>query len=228
MYIDDEKFDELLTAALYRASEIDSADDPTDEELEKLIKPSPRAQRRMNALIRNPKAYIRRHQRPVYLKVLRSAAAVFVSVMILFGATVAVSTSVRAAVSNFVRSWFEDSTEYWTPESDLDHKLSLGYMPDGFELFAQQDLNTDSILKYKNSENVEINIIVSRGSHLIDNEHYTIVETVINDFAADIYESTESVYPNRIMLHENTAGVIISIISDVELDELIKIAEGIE
>ena len=90
MYIEDEKFDELLTAALYRASEIDCADDPTDEELETLIKPSPRAQRRMKALIRNPKAYIRRYQRPVYLKILRSAAAVFAAVIITFsGITIA-------------------------------------------------------------------------------------------------------------------------------------------
>ena len=72
MIYTDEEFDELLTASLYRATELDyMADMPSDEELDKMIQPSLRFQRRMKALLRNPKRYIRSIRRPVYLKVLR-------------------------------------------------------------------------------------------------------------------------------------------------------------
>jgi hypothetical protein len=225
----DEEFDELLTASLYRAAELDyMADMPSDEELDKMIQPSLRFQRRMKALLRNPKRYIRNIRRPVYLKILRSAAAVFISFVILLGAAMAVSPTVRAAVSNFVRSWFEDRTEYWTPEDGENKEWSFGYIPEGFELLLLDEVETNSYRVYQNAKAETIVISISTGSRIIDNEHSIFYEAVIGGRAADVYESIDPEYQHIIVLHDEESGVVISIISDIEMGTLIQIAEGIE
>jgi len=101
MAISDKEFEQLLVTALYIVSERECAGTPTDEELEQLIQPSPHSLRRMNSIIRNPNRHIRNYGRPIYLKVLRNAAAVLVAMSLLLGAAMSVSPTVRAAVIDF-------------------------------------------------------------------------------------------------------------------------------
>ena len=104
-FVDDNRFDELITEALYCAIDIEYPI-PSDEELHQIIRPSPRFHRRMKAFLRNPNKYIRRLQRPerpVYVKVLRVAAATLVLLVILFGVVIAVSPAVRAMVMSLIR-----------------------------------------------------------------------------------------------------------------------------
>jgi len=54
-----DEFDKLLTAALYRASELDYVDLPSDEELDQMIQPSPRFQRMMDSILRDSTGCIR-------------------------------------------------------------------------------------------------------------------------------------------------------------------------
>lgn len=101
-FVDDNRFDELITEALYCAIDIEYPI-PSDEELHQMIRPSPRFHRRMKAFLRNPNKYVRRLQRPVYVKVLRVAAATLVLLVILFGVVIAVSPAVRAMVMSLIR-----------------------------------------------------------------------------------------------------------------------------
>jgi hypothetical protein len=223
----DEEFDELLTAALYRAADLDYEDIPSDEELDELIQPSPRFQRRMKALLRNPNRYVRRMHQPAYLKILRSAAAVFIAFTILLGGAMTVSSTVRAAVIDFVRSWFDDRTEYWTPTHEISKEWVFGYIPDGFNLIFQEDF-LQIIRVYQRDDSVKLSITVTTGRSIVDNEHSIFYETEINGRAADIYESNDPMYQSIIVLHDEASDEIITIISDIALSELIKIAEGIE
>ena len=227
MSISDEEFEMLLTAALHRANELDFNEIPSDEELHRIIQPSPRFLRKKRAFLRNPNKYIRNEQRPIYLKVLQNVAAIFIVLTILLGATMLVSPTVRASVIDFVKSWFEDRTEYWTPEEGANYNWSFGYIPTGFELTTHQVHETDSFYIYQNSDAMPITIMVSRGKHVIDNEHSVYYQIKINNWVADIYESTDPEYSNRVMLYDDTAGVVISVTSMIIIDELIKIVENI-
>jgi hypothetical protein len=67
-----------------------------------------------------------------------------------------------------------------------------------------------------------------RGTRIIDNEHSVFYETKGNGNAVDVYESNDPEYENMIMIHENNIGVTISIISELQLSEIFKIAENIK
>jgi len=226
--IDDAIFEELLTSALYRASELDYEDMPSDKELNRTVRPSLRFKRKMNVLLRSPVKHDSNQRRPIYFRVLQTAAAVIVAFTVLLGATMAVSPTVRAAVIDFVRSWFEDRTEYWTPDGPLEGNWRFNYIPAGFTL-ADEMVNELQIFRvFENEASDRIFIAISAGKTVIDNEHSVFYSTVIKGHDADIYESSDPQYPSIVMIHDAAAGVFITISAEVDLGELIKIAENIE
>ena len=52
-------------------------------------------------------------------------------------------------------------------------------------------------------------------------------QTTVNGSIADIYESIDPSYPNTIVIYDDTSGSLITIISEIEISELIKIGESI-
>jgi hypothetical protein len=227
--IDDALFDELLTAALYRASELDNTTMPSDDELNNIIEPTAKFQHKMNKLINNPYKYVRNKQRTPLYNIMRGAAAFFIAFTLLFGTTMAVSPTVRAVVIDFVRSWLTDRTEYWVPEKDVDNEWTFGYIPDGFKLIAEQ-INEAVIMQiYQRDEDLMyLTITISSGRQIIDNEHSDYYQTIINGRIADIYESNNPLYPSIIVMYEIVTNKLITLTSDLNLSELIKIAENIE
>ena len=228
MHISDDIFDELLTAALYRAVELDCADLPSDEELDRLVQPSSRFTRRMNELLRNPNRYLRNHRRPVYIKALRIAASLAVTFTILIGAAIAVSPTVRAAVFGFVRTWFSDRTVYQPVELASHRGWTFSYIPSGFELTEDIETDLKSLFVYQNSGGMMITINILNGKQAIDNEHSAFSYRIINGRTVDIYESNDEKYPNVIAVYDEETGDFITIYSEIEIGELIKIAENIK
>lgn len=228
MRIDDAQFDELLTAALYRADELDYYDMPSDEELEQLVQPSPRFQRKMKSLLRDPNRYIRSRRLPIYVKVMRSAAAVFIVLTLLLGSAMAVSPTVRAAVVNFVRTWFEDRTVYQTPDHVLDKEWTFGFIPEGFKLIDAIETELHLLYIYQNDHALILSITVSREKQVVDNEHSVFSQTVLSGRSADIYESIDPQYPSIIVIFDELSGVFITLVSEIDVGELIRIAENIE
>jgi len=227
MVKNDAEFDKLLTSALYRAAELDYIDSLSDEELEREVQPSPRFKRRMGALLRNPNRYARAQRRPLYLKVLRSAAAVFVAITVLFSGAMAVSPTVRAAVVSFVRTWYEDRTEYEIPLRVLDEEWTFGYIPEGYELTDEFLTDLQMVYFYKNVHADRIMIAISSGKQIVDNEHSDFRSTTINGHATDIYESNDPDYPSFLVMHDEVSGVFITILADVDDVDIIRIAENI-
>ena len=228
MHISNAEFDKLLVTALYRAAELDYCTVPTDDELDALVQPSLRFSRRINALLKDQHRYIRNHRRPVYMKVLRAAAAILIAFTVLLGTAMAVSPTVRAAVVNFVRSWFEDRTIYQTPERNLGKIWIFEYIPEGFELYEDISNEIQALYIYIDSVGTTISISISTGRQGVDNEHSFFSQTIINGNAADVYESYDSQYPNMVIMFDDREGVFITLVSEIEIDELIKIAENIK
>jgi len=226
----DAEFETRLVASLYRAAELDyMADIPSDDELDRIIQPSPKFQRRMRAMLKNPSGFVRSRQRPVYLRVLRIAAAIVISFVVLLSAAMVVSPTVRAAVVDFVRSWFEDRTEYKTQDVPVGTGWTFGYIPEGFELAGEMDIPTELVHQYVNSNDNSdsLMIIISTGQEMVDNEHSTYYQATIAGHAADIYESNDPLYPSMIVIYYDSAGVIITLDAFFNINELIKIAGNI-
>ena len=227
MIKDDAEFEELLTKALYRATALDMEETPSDAELEHLVQPSLKFQRKMRALLRNPTAYARNKRRPIYVKAMRVAASFMITLTVLFTITMAASPTVRATVSNFVRTWYDDRTEYYVPNRDLHTEWTLGYIPEGFELVEEYDHMLQNILVYENNDSEYIYINISTGNALIDNEHYDYYSMQTNGNITDVYISNDVEYPNMIVLIHEQTGMRIILISEIDISELIKVAESI-
>jgi len=227
----DVKFDRLLTAALYRAAEIDYGDIPSDEELEQILHISPRYKSKMKLLFNKRKNAAQKQKRPIIAKIMQTAAVILVTFSILLGTLMAVSPTVRAMVVDFVRSWLEDRTEYYTPSQNFDPNKEwvFEYIPEGFELIDSYKTDLHLFNVYKNPEDTLLMIFISDGKQIIDNEHSIFSQSELeNGNLIDIYESNDPDYPNNIVIFDASANLLITITSEVSIDELIKIAENIK
>jgi len=223
----DKNFEKLVTAALYRAAELDEIEAQSKNPNES-VTPSLKLQRKMKAMLRNPSAYVRNLRRPMYKKVMRVAALFFITITITFSITMAVSPTVRATVVNFVRIWLEDRTIYQVPQQNLDRDWSFGYIPDGFELVEEVSDELQKFFIWEDENQSTIFISITTGNSTIDNENYTFYTTIINSNVTDIYESINEEYPSMIIIHDKINGVLIIIGAYLEIDEVIKIAENIK
>jgi hypothetical protein len=212
----DKKFESRLTAALIRAAELDDMDTPSEAELERIIQPSARFQRQMRRLFK----------KPPYLRACRTAAAVFITLAVLLGSLMAVSSGVRAAMIDFVRSWFGDRSEYTVPFDNVRDSWRFGYIPEGFELAAAGD--RDHVFReYRNGEGISIVITIGSGTNTIDNEHSHYYQTALNGHRTDIYESTAVHYPSVVLLYYESEQVMVTISADYDVNELLQIAENV-
>ncbi|MDR0916098.1 MAG: DUF4367 domain-containing protein [Oscillospiraceae bacterium] len=219
-------FEERLTNALLRAAELDYF--PKADEIQNAT-PSARHERQIRAMLRNPNAYAARLRRPLYKKILRTAAIIIVALSLALGAAMTVP-QVRAAVVNFVRSWFADHTEYKTgtqTESDVSG-WGFGYIPDGYELTNERVGEQTALYVYENSDDlIVITISGNTGKLLVDNEYYEYYTTQIGGAAADVYVSNEAGYTSSVVLYRERENVLIVIDAELDVSELVKIAENI-
>jgi len=224
----DDEFEALLTVAAIRAGELDYlADMPPDDELKRINHPSPRFQHRMQTMLRNPEAFFRKLHRPVYLRILRTAAVIVITCAVLLGAAMAVSPTVRAAVIDFVSSWFEDRTEYKVPDGTVGTGWTFEYIPEGFELVGDMEGETQISRFYFNSQSESLSITISTGQEAIDNEHSNFYQVTINGCKADVYEATDEVSDSIIVMYDDSAGVIVTLSAPISIGELTKIADNI-
>jgi RNA polymerase sigma-70 factor (ECF subfamily) len=223
----DMEFENRLKAALLRAAERDYSPFPN---VPRII-PSAKAKHKMRAILRNPAGYFKKTRRPIYLRLLRTAAMIAIVLSIAFGAAMAVP-QVRAAVVEFVRSWFGDHTEYRISESVDSSELrdwKVGYIPEGFALIEENSDDISVSRKYADgaSNIFSIRIVVNSAKPHIDNEHSVFRETEINGYPADVYESNTERYPNHIVIYANSENAVFVISSEINIAELTKIAESI-
>jgi len=228
----DIEFDNLLTAALYRAAELDYGDIPSDEELEQILHISPQYKSKMDMFFsKKRKKANQKQRRPIYAKLMQTAAVLLVTFTLLLGTLMLVSPTVRAEVIRFVRTWFEDRTEYFTPDYNniIDKEWSFEYIPDGFELLDASETELQLFHVYQNSDNSLLMISISDGRQIIDNEHSELSHAVLeNGNSVDIYESNDSIYPSIIIVFDEASRLIITITSELPINELLMIAENIK
>jgi len=225
MDINDVELDGILISALYRAAELDYGDISSDDELNM---PSARFQRKSRALLRNPMRYIRNLRRPIYLKALRGVAAAVIAFVLLLGVAMTVSPTVRAAVTNFVRSWFEDRTIYTSIGDAFVGEWVFGYIPDGFEL--EYELTSENLIfrVFGNEYGQYLFITISASAITLDNEHHEYFETMINGHFASAYQELTGEHPNNLVIFFESQGTFIVLSSELAVDELIRIAENIK
>ena len=223
----DMEFEVLLKKAVTRAAEIKYLSDmpPEDE----IPEPSEHHQRRIKKLINNPDLYVKKLRRPIYLKVLQKAAIFILVVSVLFS-TAMIHPTVRATVTNFVKTWFDDHTEYRVigdSDSAIPTKIELGYVPEDFELESEIYDTLYAGLTYISNDGryFSVEIVGDAGTVHSDNEHSIHYTQNINNHLADVYESNHERYPSLINYYDDDKHLLISILGYNTIEELIHVLE---
>ena len=181
---------------------------------------------------------IRRVKRPVRYKVLRSAAAVVLAIMTLFGALFAFSPEVRADVIRWLKDTFKEFTTYTntgategTAEIEK-HKYQLGMIPEGYRELTVIDQADGQTYIYFNESGLLLQFVYSLGereeSLFIKTEGFTQTTVSVNGITADFYLTANEKETNAIIWHNPKTGVLFQIYAKEDKDILIKLAESVQ
>ena len=105
----DQELDTLMRRVLLDSLKLD-AESTASGEL--AFEPTPRYQRQMAAMVKDPLKWERRRARPLWKNVVQKAAVILLVFSLSLGSLMAVSPTVRAAVVRWVTEWYETHVVY--------------------------------------------------------------------------------------------------------------------
>ena len=189
---------------------------------------SPRFRRKMRHLLF-------RQNHPVLMRGLQSAAVLFLTITVLFGSLLTVSTDAREFVFGWVRGQFGSGFIY-TFDGDATPseipQYCLGWIPDGYTQDFTSELEGGKILIYGNAEGKQMLFAYSSAStgtvfalHQTDD---CIQEDVsINGMTGTIYISPRENEPSAIVWIDPERNIVFDIGAVVDPQALIKMAENV-
>lgn len=231
------EFDRMLRGALLDAARADW--DQALEEAQAEPDFSGRYRRERNRLLRDPFGHAKRKTRPMWQKVLQTAASIVLAAGIGLGGVLAVSPEARAwVVWRMSAAQGEDFAVFTKPEH-LDGGLDASrfqptYIPDGFEVVwedrapgAWLELDyEDGAGNYIDYEAVSLSSSVDFSFHL-DNEHSDSFEIQINGLPATLMVANTEGYSSYLVWMDGEAGVAYCITATLDREEIIRIAESV-
>lgn len=217
--------EEKLTQAAARAAELLNESLPKPEDCTHEF--SPRFRRRMQRLMF-------RQKHPALMRGLQSAAVLFLTITVLFGSLLTVSTDAREFVSGWVKTRIENIYHFYF-EGDAAQADSteyvLGWVPDGYALIDIFELPNEKWYTYKSdSSNFTLTFLYSADSSGADiymlNADCAQKEVTVSGLPATLYIPFNDDSP-AIVWEDREKGVFFLITAQVSEDVLIKMAENI-
>lgn len=218
--------EEELSRAAARAAELLNEALPRPEDCNHTF--SPRFRRKMRHLLF-------RQQHPVLTRGLQSAAVLFLTITVLFGSLLTVSTDAREFVFGWVRGQFGSGFIYTFDGDAAPSEIPqycLGWIPDGYTQDFTSELEGGKILIYGNAEEKQMLFAYSSAStgtvfalHQTDD---CIQEDVsINGMTGTIYISPRENEPSAIVWIDPERNIVFDIGAVVDPQALIKMAENV-
>lgn len=218
--------EEELSRAAARAAELLNEALPRPEDCNHTF--SPRFRRKMRHLLF-------RQNHPVLMRGLQSAAVLFLTITVLFGSLLTVSTDAREFVFGWVRGQFGSGFIYTFDGDAAPSEIPqycLGWIPDGYTQDFTSELEGGKILIYGNAEGKQMLFAYSSAStgtvfalHQTDD---CIQEDVsINGMTGTIYVSPRENEPSAIVWIDPERNIVFDIGAVVDPQALIKMAENV-
>ena len=217
--------EEKLTQPAARAAELLSDALPRPEDCNHTF--SPRFRRKMRHLLF-------RQNHPVLTRALQSAAVLFLTITVLFGSLLTVSTDAREFVSGWVKTRIETIYHFYY-EGDAAQTNSteyvLGWIPDGYTLVETVEFPGQRIYDYVDANNKwSLHFSYSADSSGADiyilNADCTQKEVTVNGLPATLYIPSNDDSPG-IIWEDREKGVLFVLTAHVSENILIKMAENI-
>ena len=196
------------------------------QEPEEQIEFSAEHEQKMQWIFRQEHRKLRRRKIMKYTKI----AACMVGVLILSaGITISSVDAWRVKVLNYVLDFNQPNTDFSfnEPGSGQQYEgddITLGYIPDGFELTEQSKSRMGIILAYtKEEQYFDISFTNIGTSFSVDTEDGTVEKITFKGYEA-VYTSNPNI--NALVWHDNE--LVFKVLGNISKEEIFKIAEGIE
>ena len=128
----DQELDTLMWRVLVDSLKLD-AESAASGEL--AFEPTPRYQRQMAEMVKDPLKWERRRARPLWKNVAQKAAVILLVFSLSLGSLMAVSPTVRAAVVRWVTEWYETHIVYRYSGEDISGEMpyyEISGLPQGY------------------------------------------------------------------------------------------------
>lgn len=217
--------EEELSRAAARAAELLNKALPRPEDCNHTF--SPRFRRKMRHLLF-------RQNHPILTRGLQGAAVLFLTITVLFGSLLTVSTDAREFVSGWVKTRIETIYHFYY-EGDAAQTNSteyvLGWIPDGYTIIDIFELPNEKWYTYADENSSwTLTFLYSADSNGADiymlNADCAQKEVTVNGLPATLYIPFNDDSP-AIVWEDREKGVFFLITAQVSEDVLIKMAENI-
>lgn len=218
--------EEELSRAAARAAELLNEALPRPEDCNHTF--SPRFRRKMRHLLF-------RQQHPGLIRYVHSAAVLFLTLTVLFGSLLAVSSKAREFVSGWAKTQIETVYHFYyegnPSQGDSSTEYVLGWMPDGYTLVETVELPGQQIYNYVDADkkwflSFSYSADSSDADIFLLSTGCTEKEVTVNGMPATLYIPFNDDSP-AIVWDDRKKGVLFILTAHVSEDVLIKMAENI-
>ena len=231
----DQELDTLMRRVLLDSLKLD-AESTASGEL--AFEPTPRYQRQMAEMVKDPLKWERRRARPLWKNVAQKAAVILLVFSLSLGSLMAVSPTVRAAVVRWVTEWYETHVVYRHLGAPIIGKIpqyTITDLPDGYVEDSEQNISEDDFAckVYYNAESYRSIYFdyayMQQGTAWTyvteDAENIAVTVNGVEGemFLTDDWENTR----NTITWFDPQTNIQFSLNANVSQDDILHIAESV-
>lgn len=180
-------------------------------------------------ILKNPIGYVNQANRSVWVNILQRAAIVIIAIMTIAGLMMTIPP-VRAFVFSIIEE-FVDHNEHTTDVGDINRVIGdceLLYLPEGYS--PNKD-NGNGFYEWSNGKSriaIQYDYVGDGLGVSLNADGVKTDDIYIGEFNAVLYRDMTGREINAILWYDETEKLYFLIMSDIEVDEMIKIAEGIQ
>lgn len=231
----DQELDTLMRRVLLDSLKLD-AESAASGEL--VFEPTPRYQRQMAAMVKDPLKWERRRARPLWKNVAQKIAVILLVFSLSLGSLMAVSPTVRAAVVRWVTEWYETHIVYRYSGEQLSEEMpqyEITDLPEGYVEDERIDWPTYISIIYRkaNDENASWiylqYIYMQQGaSSNFEIENADIIPVTVNGLEGQLYLTKDSEQSdNTITWIDPDENILFAVSAALGDDDILHIAESV-
>lgn len=195
---------------------------------------SPKYQRFRKRFLKDPFRYARRKKKPVWKKVLQTAACLLLASIIGLGAVMTVSPSACAEIIRWIRMVTNTDVSYnffAEPTNQVPPRYEIGDLPDGFVEIEYVAIPKSSLVIYQNAEGQRITfqyMYMEDGVSLgIDTKNVNTVDIEVNGCSGYFYFVSDETDSSAIAWIDEQEGLLFSLDMWGTIDEILPVAESV-
>lgn len=196
------------------------------------FQPSPRYQRQITAMKRDPWAWSRKKQRPAWKKCAQTAAALLLAA----GLGLAASPTARADIVRLAVEWNQNRASFVYSGPDVGDELPcyvLGDLPEGYVQTDWQRLGPALVAaEYESADGdylyLDYSYMQQGGGTFIDMEEGEVIETRVNGMEGYFFQDADPEAFDILTWIDTRQNIQFTLGGCMDLDQALVLADGLE